>query len=280
MRVGITGLSGFTGTYLCAALTEAGHQPVGITADLTDPAALDRAVADIAPDAVVHLAALAFVASDDLAGYYGVNQVGSFNLLNAMAQHRPGARVVLASSAQVYGEGASGTVAENHLLAPANHYALSKHAMEIGAGFWRDRLSILITRPFNYTGCGQQDRYLIPKIVDHFRRRAPVIELGNIDVERDFGDVRAVVRAYVGLLAAADSDVPINIATGKAHSVREVLTMAGELTTHRPQIVVNPAFVRKNDVQRLIGSNTRLRTLLPDWAPIPLSDTLEWMLAA
>ncbi len=280
MRVGVTGLSGFTGTYLGTALTKAGHQPVAIAADLTDPVALDRAVAGIAPDAVIHLAAQAFVGSDDLAGFYGVNQIGSFNLLDAVARYRPGTRVVLASSAQVYGEGASGTIAEDHLPAPANHYALGKRAMEMGAVFWRDRLSILIARPFNYTGRGQQDRYLIPKIVDHFRRRAPVIELGNIDVERDFGDVRAVVRAYVGLLGAADSDAPVNIATGAAHSVRDVLAMAGELTGHHPQVTVNPAFVRANDVQRLIGSNARLRTLLPCWAPIPLSDTLEWMLAA
>ncbi|QXT37998.1 GDP-mannose 4,6-dehydratase (plasmid) [Sphingomonas sanguinis] len=279
MRVGVTGLSGFTGTYLGAALKDAGHHPIAISPDLTDATALDHAVAEIAPDAVIHLAAKAFVASDDLAEFYTVNQVGSFNLLDAVARHRPGARVVLASSAQVYGEGASGTIAEDHPPAPANHYALSKRAMEMGASFWRDRLSILVARPFNYTGRGQENRYLIPKIVDHFRRRAAVIELGNIDVERDFGDVRAVVQAYVGLLGAADSDVPVNIATAMAHSVRDVLAMAGQLTGHHPEIVVNPAFVRNNDVQRLTGSNERLRTLLPHWAPVPLSDTLEWMLA-
>lgn len=278
MRVGVTGLSGFSGTYIGAALHEAGHHPIAISADITDASALDRAVADAAPDAVIHLAAQAFVASDDLAGFYAVNQIGSFNLLNALARHCPGSRAVLASSAQIYGEGASGVVDEDHPPAPANHYALGKWAMEMGASFWRDRLSILVTRPFNYTGRGQQNRYLIPKIVDHFRRRAPVIELGNINVERDFGDVRAVARAYVGLLSAADIDVPVNISTGTAHSVRDVLAIAEELTGHHPQVVVNPEFVRAGDVQRLVGSNVRLRMLLPEWSPIPLRDTLAWML--
>jgi GDP-6-deoxy-D-talose 4-dehydrogenase len=279
MRVGITGCSGFTGRYVAAALAASGHAAVAVDADLTDAASLDRAIAVASFDAVIHLAAQAFVASDDLPRFYAVNQVGSFSLLDALARHRSGCRVVLASSAQVYGEGASGLVAEDRPAIPTNHYALSKRAMEMGASFWADRLSISVTRPFNYTGRGQEARYLIPKIVDHFRRRAPVIELGNIDVERDFGDVRAVARAYVGLVEAPAGDEPVNIATGQAHSVRDVLAMCEELTGHRPRIEINPAFVRPNDVRRLIGDNARLRARLPDWTPGTLESTLAWMLA-
>lgn len=280
MRIGVTGSAGFTGAYLADALAEAGHEAVAIRADLTDPVALGTDIATVAPDAVIHLAGSAFVAADDIQAFYAVNQLGSFNLLESLARHRPGCRVLLASSAQVYGDAASGRVDEDHPTRPANHYALSKLAMEMGARFWADKLVPIIARPFNYTGRGQQDRYLIPKIVQHFRERRTVIELGNIDVERDFGDVRAVARAYAGLIGQADATGTVNVATGNPHSVRDVIAMAERLTGHRIDVVVNPAFVRANDVPRLVGDNGRLRALLPEWKPMELEATLAWMLAA
>lgn len=280
MRVGVTGLAGFTGAYLADALAEAGHETVAIRADLTDPVALDNDVATIAPDAVIHLAGSAFVAANDISTFYAVNQLGSFNLLDSLARHRPECRVLLASSAQVYGDAASGRVGEDHPTRPANHYALSKLGMEMGARFWEDKLVPIVARPFNYTGRGQQDRYLIPKIVQHFRERRAVIELGNIDVERDFGDVRTVARAYAGLIGNTDASGVVNVATGTPHSVRDVIAMAERLTGHRIDVVVNPAFVRTNDVSQLVGDNSRLRALLPDWEPATLEATLAWMLAA
>lgn len=280
MRVGVTGLAGFTGAYISDALAEAGHEAIAISANLTDPVALSENVAIAAPDAVIHLAGNAFVATDDIQAFYAVNQLGSFYLLEALARHRPGCRVLLASSAQVYGDSASGRVDEDHLTRPANHYALSKLAMEMGARFWTDRLTPIIARPFNYTGRGQQSRYLIPKIVQHFRERRAVIELGNIDVERDFGDVRAVARAYAGLIGKVDATGIVNVATGNPHSVRDVIAIAERMTGHRIDVVVNPAFVRSNDVPRLVGDNDRLRALLPDWEPMDLEATLAWMLAA
>jgi nucleoside-diphosphate-sugar epimerase len=273
MRVGVTGSAGFTGGYLADALAEAGHEAVPMCADLTDPAAIND-------DAVVHLAGNAFVAADDVDAFYAVNQLGSFHLLDALARHRPGSRILLASSAQVYGDAASGRVDEAYPTRPANHYALSKLAMEMGVGFWADRLVPIIARPFNYTGLGQQDRYLIPKIVRHFRERRAVIELGNIDVERDFGDVRAVARAYAGLIGQEDATGVVNVATGNPYSVRDVIAIAERLTGHSIDVVVNPAFVRMNDVPRLVGDNCRLRTLLPHWEPVDLVATLAWMLAA
>ncbi len=184
---------------------------------------------------------------------------------------------MLASSAQVYGPGAEGLIAEDATTRPANHYAISKLAMEQGAALWRDRLDIVVTRPFNYTGIGQSTDYLLPKIVDHFRRRAAVIELGNTWVKRDFGDVRAVADAYVGLALAETPPVLVNIATGIVWSIDDILTILSDLSGHRPEIRVNPAFVRANDVAILGGDTGRLRTALPDWSPRNLADTLAWM---
>jgi nucleoside-diphosphate-sugar epimerase len=150
----------------------------------------------------------------------------------------------------------------------------------MGACFWEDRLRLIVTRPFNYTGPEQENRYLIPKIVDHFARRAPVIELGNIDVRRDFGDVRSVCEAYAALIRSADAVGTFNVSTGMLRSIRDVIDALSEMTGHRIEITINPAFVRQNDIPVLGGNNAKLRSRLPDWTPRPLEDTLQWMLAA
>lgn len=278
MRVAVTGASGFTGRYLLSELARRGHEAVPLDADVTDPAALVTAVAALRPDAAIHLAARAFVADADIDGFYAVNQIGTFHLLDALAAHAQGARVIVASSAQVYGAQAAGLINEEQPVRPANHYALSKAAMETGSRFWADRLRITAVRPFNYTGVGQEPRYLIPKIVDHFRRRADVVELGNLDVRRDFGDVRAVAMAYAGLLEAVEPPAICNVATGALHSVRDIVDRLEKITDHHIQVKINPAFVRADDVPVLGGCTDQLRAAVPDWSPRVLEDTLGWML--
>lgn len=278
MRVAVTGASGFTGRFVAEALTRHRVECVPLEAELTDPAAIERAVVTTAFDRVIHLAGLAFVGIADWQGFYAVNQLGTFHLLDAVARVRPGTRCILASSAQVYGRSAEGLVTEDAPTQPANHYAISKLAMESGATLWSDRLEVVVARPFNYTGVGQGTQYLIPKIVDHFRRRAPVIELGNLWVKRDIGDVRAVAEAYAGLaLAEAAPDV-VNIATGAVHSIDEILQRLTEISGHTIKTKVNPVFVRANDVPILGGDASRLREALPNWRPRTIEGTLAWML--
>ena len=143
---------------------------------------------------------------------------------------------------------------------------------------WADRLPLLITRPFNYTGVGQETRYLIAKIVDHFRRRASVIELGNLDIARDFSDVRAVAAAYGDLLASDAQSETVNICSGTSYTLRDIIALCETISGHRIDVTVNPAFVRANDVKTLSGDPTRLQRLIPQWRAIPLEDTLRWML--
>lgn len=280
MRVALTGAHGFTGRFVSAALEQAGATPVALQVDLRDEAAVDAAVDATAFDRLIHLAGHAFVGATDWPSFYEVNQLGTLNLLDAVTRHRPGARCVLASSAQVYGQGAAGLVREDAPIRPANHYAISKGAMEQGADLWRDRLEIVVTRPFNYTGVGQPTHYLIPKLVDHFCRHAPTIELGNTWVQRDFGDVRAVADAYAGLVLASEVSPVVNIATGVLSSIGDILEQLSAISGHTLKVEVNPAFVRKDDVKVLGGDTTRLRATLPDWRPRDLSDTLRWMYEA
>jgi nucleoside-diphosphate-sugar epimerase len=150
--------------------------------------------------------------------------------------------------------------------------------MEYMARLWMDKLPITITRPFNYTGLGQGENFLLPKIVSHFKRRADRLELGNLDVERDFSDVRTVVEAYVRLLEYAPAGQTFNVCSGKAHSLRDVLAMVAQLSGHQLEVQVNPAFVRANEVKRLTGNAAKLQTCVGVLPAIPLHDTLAWML--
>ncbi|USU03381.1 GDP-mannose 4,6-dehydratase (plasmid) [Sphingomonadaceae bacterium OTU29LAMAA1] len=277
MQVALTGSSGFTGRFVADALTAAGATCIPLSVDLRDAAAVDKAVEETPFDRLIHLAAIAFIDSDDWHAFYSVNQLGTFNLLDAIARTRPGTRCVLASSAQVYGPGAKGLVAEDAVPAPSNHYAVSKWMMELGAQLWRDRLDIVITRPFNYTGVGQETQYLIPKIIDHFRREANLIELGNTWVQRDFGDVRSVAEAYAGLVLTDKTPELVNIGTGIVSSIDDILAMLIEITGHSLEVRTNPALMRVNDVPVLGGDATLLRENLPHWQPYSLAATLQWM---
>ncbi|MDK2757740.1 MAG: GDP-mannose 4,6-dehydratase [Blastomonas fulva] len=280
MRVLVTGADGFTGTYLVAELLSRGHEVVPFASDITDAAAVDAEVAAVSPDRVIHLAAIAFVGTDAVDPFYQVNQLGTYHLLDAVARHAPRAHVLIASSANIYGNTTGGYLDESTPPNPANHYAVSKWAMELGARIWADRLHITTARPFNYTGVGQEEQYLIPKIVAHFRRREPVITLGNIDVSRDFGDVRSVVAAYCGLSLAPPAPQVVNVCTGRVWNIRQIIAIASRITGHDIEIATNPAFMRANEVEILAGDAALLHALLPDWQPRDLEDTLQWMLAA
>lgn len=293
-RVLVTGASGFTGRYLVADLRAQGCHVIAlggpdassdahdhVAADLRDAAALVDAVAGARADHVVHLAALAFVGHGKAEEFYSVNLLGTRNLLVALEQApvKP-KHVLLASSANVYGNSSSGILDESTVPAPANDYAVSKLAMEYVAGLWRDRLPITVARPFNYTGVGQAEQFLVPKIVGHFARREPVMELGNLEVSRDFGDVRAVVSAYRRLLQVPASGQVVNVCSGQGHTLTQIVQMCSALTGHQLEIRVNPAFVRPNEVKVLLGNNERLRGLIGDWQVPPLEETLAWMLQA
>ncbi|HVX03778.1 MAG TPA: NAD-dependent epimerase/dehydratase family protein [Rhodanobacteraceae bacterium] len=289
-RALLTGCHGFTGRYVAAALQAAGYEVIGLAhdgdppregvlrANLLDRDAVTRAVAEARADAVVHLAAISFVAHGDADEIYRTNIAGTRNLLEALAacDHKP-ASVVLASSANIYGNAKVEPITETTPPAPANDYAVSKLAMEYMARLWMDRLPITVVRPFNYTGVGQGKQFLIPKIVAHFQRGDRIIELGNTDVARDFSDVRDVARAYAAIVTKAPAGETINICSGTAHSLGDVLDMMAKIAGYAIEVRVNPAFVRGNEVKRLVGSNARLQAVAGFAPAIPLVETLRWM---
>ncbi|OXI33983.1 GDP-mannose 4,6 dehydratase [Burkholderia sp. AU16741] len=292
-RALVTGLGGFTGDYLAKSLQAAGYRVFGTThgseatgagmyrVDLCDRAALAKVVADVQPDVVAHLAAVSFVAHGDTDAIYRTNVVGSRNLLEALANlaNRPRA-ILLASSANIYGNAAVESIDESVEPNPANDYAVSKLAMEYLARLWQDKLPIVVARPFNYTGVGQSPQFLLPKIVGHFQRGERAIELGNIDVERDFSDVRRVADAYRRLLEQAPAGGVFNVCSGRAVSLKAVIAMMEQIAGYTIDVQVNPAFVRANEVRRLQGDGARLQAAIGPLGDIPLESTLRWMFEA
>lgn len=292
-RALITGLKGFTGNYLAQELTSAGYHVFGTvhgepaldegiySLDLCDRSALMQVVEEVRPDVVAHLAAISFVAHGDAEAIYRVNILGTRNLLESVDKfpHKPRA-VLLASSANIYGNTNTEVISESEPALPANDYAVSKLAMEHMARLWMDKLPIIITRPFNYTGVGQSENFLLPKIVSHFQRRADHIELGNLDVARDFSDVRTVVKAYARLLQLAPAGQTFNICSGKVYTLREIIGIVEQLAGYPIDVRVNPGFVRTNEIRKLMGNPGKLQECIGSLADIPLRNTLAWMLAS
>lgn len=295
-RILITGANGFTGQHLLERLTRDGHELHGLlhcasevpnatlheahVADLRDLPALRQVVERVQPDRVVHLAAIAFVAHDDPAELYSTNILGTRNLLEALASaRRQPEAVLLASSANVYGNRREGVLDESMEPEPANDYGISKVTCELLARLYADRLPIITVRPFNYTGRGQSEQFIIPKIVAHARSRSPVIELGNIDVARDFSDVRTVVDSYARLLDEPRSiGGTFNVCSGKAHSLAEILKLVETLSGHHMDCRLNSAFVRINEVRTLCGTGARLEAMIGPLGMPSLADTIAWML--
>lgn len=286
----VTGINGFTGRYVAAELSAAGYRVFGIGAmpfdgpayyqvDLLDTARLKEVINQVKPHVVIHLAAIAYVGHGDADAFYNVNLLGTRNLLQALSDSGSELdAVLLASSANIYGNGTAGKLDESTVVNPANDYAVSKLAMEYMSRLWIDKLPVFITRPFNYTGVGQAENFLLPKIVKHFKAKSPTIELGNIDVWRDFTDVRALSNAYVKLLQVKPVGEVINICSGRTYSLRKVIELCEKITGHHLTIQVNPEFVRANEVKTLSGDPSKLQSFVPDWNVPPLEDTLRWML--
>lgn len=291
-RVLITGISGFTGRHLADTLAEYGWDIVGLgdkrlpvesdhlEADLADTIRLSEWIAIVRPTHIVHLAALSHVIGDPLS-FYRVNVLGTESLLEAVS--RSGIvpeKVLIASSANIYGNATQSPISEHSPVRPVNHYALSKAAMELLVEKWFEKMPIVLVRPFNYTGPGQSEAFVFPKIVAAYRRGDPVLRLGNLDVARDLSDVRFVCEAYRRLLVSDARSETFNVCSGRSVALLSVLDTMAEIAGHRPRIEVDPAFVRKDEILDLRGDPAKLLAQIGHLEPWPLRKILERMFTA
>ena len=285
-RVLVTGATGFTGKYVVNALKQDARFEVYVDnseacfVDIRDKDQVDALVGSIRPNYVVHLAAISYVAHGSEQDFYHVNVDGTRNLLNAITHHSKNLQqIVVASSANTYGIVRSrDSVAEDYPQIPVNAYAQSKLNMERMILSEFDGWPITITRPFNYTGVGQSGKFLVPKIVSCFRSKEKKVVLGNLDVYRDFSDVRDVATVYKALLEISNTRDIINICSGEAYSIRDIIHYCTEISGHEIEIESSIEFCRDNEIPYLLGSREKLNRVIGGMSPIAFPDTLSWML--
>lgn len=280
MRFLITGISGFVGQHLARYLLDRGEEVSGsclgacpeipgvevLEADLLDPAAVAQVVERANPGVVIHLGGMSHVGESwqRMAEHFQVNVLGTENLLSAAC----GRRVVLASSAEVYGRvpEAEQPIREERPMAPRTPYALTKAAAErlaLGAG-------AVVVRSFNVVGPGQASQFALPTFTAQLAAierglQEPVLQVGNLGARRDFVHIADAVEGY---RLAAEKGVAggvYNLATGVEHSVREVLEKLIAVSGLDVEVRQDSRRVRPVDVAVLCGDASRLRAL--GWAP-------------
>lgn len=279
-RVWVTGAKGFTGQYVVSLLKDSNIGVDTTEVDISNKELVEQHIHALEPDALIHLAAMSYVPDGVDSSIYAVNSFGTENILQACATlATPPRRIILASTANIYGRQHVELVTEESAALPLNHYGYSKWVMERVAAGFNNELNITITRPFNYTGVGQNQKFLVPKLTAHFRQKMPDITLGNIDVWRDFSDVRWVAQVYRELLLLDEAPDVVNISSQRLTSIRDMIALLEDLSGHHITIQHDESLMRAHEIKKQVGSHQRLFDYIPTLVtPIPIEKTLEWML--
>ncbi len=289
MRVLVTGANGFVGGHLLSLLRDRGDEITAVSRedlDICEAPVVSEIVRSVRPEAVFHLAAQASVARsfDDPIGTFETNALGTLTVLEALRAHAPAARLLVASSADTYGrvEPHEIPIDEETPQRPVSPYAASKVAQEaLALQYARSfGLHVVVTRSFNAIGPGQSPVFALASFASQIaesanRGIAPVLRVGNLDVERDFVDVRDVVRAQVMLLDADSSGRAFNICSGEAVRLGDALDVLIAQTGLPVKVEVDPALLRPADVPKMAGSNRRLCATVPWSATISLESSLR-----
>ncbi len=282
-RVFITGCSGFLASYLSALLLEEGNSEVfGITEiqgfnsdrftvlniDIREKDKLFAAVKEIKPDITFHLAAVTNVGfawkNPNLT--YEVNFIGSSNLLEAIALYSPVSRILLMSSAELYGRTKKKLSGETMKISVKNPYSLSKYAMEMLADLYMKARNLDVTkiRSFNFIGPGQDRKFVASDFSSQIAaiekgEKEPLIRVGNLSAVRDFSDVRDTAR-YLNVIAEkGDRGGIYNLCSGKTYSIRQILDILLSFSTANIKIAADENKLRPLDIPRLAGDCSLIR---------------------
>lgn len=305
-RILVTGANGFVGTWLLRAFQDISAETsvevvsagrganCDIDMDIVDRRATERAVRDIRPTALIHLAAIAapMEARKNPSQAWDVNLHGTLNLARAVLEDAPECRFIHAGSSESYGyffhDAGEQAVKEDSPLKPMTAYGATKAAADIAIGqMCYDGLRAIRFRPFNHTGPGQSDAYVVPAFASQVARimagqMKPAIEVGNLTAHRDFLDVRDVVRAYAWAALGRGEGMEggvFNLASGKAVRIQSILDTLIRLSGKPIEVVVAPDRVRPVDIPHASGDATAVRQAL-GWQPeidleTTISDVLE-----
>ena len=305
MRILVTGACGFVGRHVVSELSRAGHAPLAFDAvqptkesplpinvcigDLRDASLLRKTVFELKPDACIHLAGVAFVPMGwiDPELVFSVNLLGAINVLEAFHLGAPEARLLVVTSAEVYGRiPAAHAFTEDAPLTPDNLYAVSKMSADFSALLYARHygMQIMTARPGNHIGPGQSPRFVTSAFAEQLVKIAkqqanPILKVGNLQCERDFTDVRDVARAYRLIVEGGRPGQAYNISTGKPVKISDILDELCRLAGVAPKIVVDLDRYRSLEVRPRIDSSKIRKEL--GWEPqIELSTTLSDVLAS
>lgn len=294
-KILITGGNGFIGRHLCRELDKQGVDFISAGAGIPDPEYLGRTreldimnvqelealFEEYQPDTLIHLAAIASPAHKDSIEIYRINVLGTENLLNIAAKKMPkGSRVLLISTAGVYGNQTVEKLHEKLPFNPVNHYSYSKMVTEVMSRQYQEHLDICIVRPFNIVGVGQSQNFLLPKLIYHFKNQLPVLKIGNLAAIRDYVSVEYCAEVLSNLCMLKNMPPIVNICSGVGHSCQEVIDLLAEISGFMPKVVPVADYIRPNEIWSLIGDDTVLRTVTQDqYHTQPLRNILEEMLS-
>ena len=295
-RVIVTGANGFIGNYVTKELIKNGAEVLAMNGkgldvknndvkncvvDILNIDDIKNAFKDFKPDCILHLAAIAAPTFGNVAMLYDINVHGSENILEAAkGVCSEGTRVVLTSTAGVYGNSGKDFITEETGYNPQNHYSYSKMVMEYISKNYRDILDIKIIRPFNMIGTGQTTKFLVPKLVEAFVTKQPVLKVGNLETQRDYVDVEFASKIFAKFATEDNSKYNVlNICAGSAVKGSEITDLLAELTGYSPKIEVNPEFLRKNEIMRMVGDPTKCFDFAgEDLRPISIRQILSRMI--
>ena len=271
----LTGRNGFVGQTIQSIVAKYGaqydlelviptHEP-----DLSDQPGLYAMLADTQPDYLIHLAAQSFVpaAIKNPRETFEINFLGTLNLLQALKQANFRGRMIYVGSGDVYGlvDTEALPILETYPLKPRNPYAVSKVAAEALCYQWSqtEGMDVVMVRPFNHVGAGQSEHFVVSDFAKQVTQiklglRAPVLEVGDIDVTRDFTDVRDVVRAYLLLLRQGCSGEVYNVGSGQGRTVRALLEALLDIAGVTATITQNVVRLRPAEQRRVYASPAKL----------------------
>jgi GDP-4-dehydro-6-deoxy-D-mannose reductase len=310
MKVLITGITGFAGSHLADyCLSVGGADVFGIIrwrsrtenvehlmdkvslleCDLRDATSTRDVIEDIRPDFIFHLAAQSFVPTSWRAPSECLvtNVIGQLNIFEAMRKINLKARIQIACSSEEYGltHDDELPITEDQPLRPLSPYGVSKVGQDLlGYQYFMSyKMDVVRTRGFNHTGPRRAPVFVVSDFAKQIADiekglKDPVVRVGNLEAERDFTDVRDVVRGYFLALEKGRSGEAYNICSGKSWKIRELLDRLLSLSDAEIAVKQDPARLRPSDVPRLLGDCSKFKRDT-GWAPqIPFEQTLQDML--
>ena len=298
----ITGGTGFVGRHLARHIEQSGGRTVSLTSnpaertgdfanahllDIRDADAMQAAAAEFRPQLVYHLAAITSIsaaASDERAAF-DVNIWGTRNVLAAASSLNPPPKVLNVSTSQVYGDSGGCPIVEDAPIHPRNTYAITKAAGEVLARQYAAQCDVVNVRPFNHSGPGQSPGFVLSFFAHEIAsielgQREAIIRTGDLNVRRDFTDVRDVVRAYALLLEKGVAGQTYNVCSGNAYLLSDALDCLLSLSPTRIAVQRDPAKARKGEASSVFGSYEKIARDT-GWQPVisfeqMLNDILQY----